>query len=153
MRISAKTDYAVRAALELATAQAGAWVKTESVSERQGIPLPFLLNILAELRTAGLVQSRRGADGGYRLAAPPAEVAIADVIRAIDGPLANIAGEVPENVRYEGAAVALRQVWIALRAQMRTVLEGISLADAAAGNLPESLTRVLTDEDVWRVRR
>jgi Rrf2 family protein len=153
VRISAKTDYAIRAALELAAAPADSWIKTEAVAERQTIPLPFLLNILAELRTAGLVQSRRGADGGYRLARPPSTIMLADVIRAIDGPLANIAGEVPENVEYDGAAVALREVWIALRAQMRTVLEGVNLADAAAGNLPNDVTRLLKDEDVWRVRR
>lgn len=152
MRISAKTDYAVRAALELATADPGTWVKTESVSERQGIPLPFLLNILAELRTAGLVQSRRGADGGYRLAAPPAEVAIADVIRAIDGPLANIAGERPEDVAYAGSAGQLRKVWVAMRATMRVVLEGTTLADVAGGTLPGPVLEILADEDVWASR-
>lgn len=89
------------------------WIKTETVAERQTIPLPFLLNILAELRTAGLVQSRRGAEGGYRLALPATEIRIADVIRVIDGPLANIAGERPEDVAYSGAAVALRDVWVA----------------------------------------
>jgi len=153
VRISAKTDYAIRAALELAAAPADAWIKTESVAERQGIPLPFLLNILAELRTAGLVQSRRGADGGYRLARPAATIQLAEIIRAIDGPLANIAGEVPENVAYQGAATALRDVWIALRARMRMVLESVNLADAAAGNLPDEVRDVLKDEDVWQVRR
>jgi Rrf2 family protein len=153
VRISAKTDYAIRAALELAAAPAQTWIKTEAVAERQGIPLPFLLNILAELRTAGLVQSRRGADGGYRLARAASEIRLADVIRAIDGPLANIAGEVPENVEYQGAAVALKDVWIALRARMRTVLEGISLADAAAGELPVDVVTLLKDEDVWQARR
>ena len=152
MRISAKTDYAVRAALELATAQAGAWVKTESVSERQGIPLPFLLNILAELRTAGLVQSRRGAEGGYRLAADPGAVAIADVIRAIDGPLANIAGERPEDVEYTGSAGQLRNVWVAMRATMRVVLEGTTLADVAGGRLPGPVLQILDNEDVWASR-
>lgn len=153
VRISAKTDYAIRAALELAATPGQAWIKTEAVAERQSIPLPFLLNILAELRTAGLVQSRRGADGGYRLARPPSSITLADVIRAIDGPLANIAGEVPENVEYDGAAVALREVWIALRAQMRTVLESVSLSDAAAGHLPFEVTHLLKDQDVWQVRR
>ena len=152
VRISAKTDYAVRAATELAASETGVWVKTETVADRQGIPLPFLLNILAELRTAGLVQSRRGAEGGYRLALPPDEIAIADVIRAVDGPLANIAGDRPEDVAYAGAAVALRDVWIALRATMRTVLEGVTLADVAGGTLPKPLTAVLQDEDVWRAR-
>ena len=152
MRISAKTDYAVRAAAELAASDPGVWVKTETVADRQGIPLPFLLNILAELRTAGLVQSRRGAEGGYRLAAAADEIAVADVIRAVDGPLANIAGDRPEDVEYAGAAVALRDVWIALRATMRTVLEGVTLADVAAGSLPGPLADLLADDDVWRAR-
>jgi Rrf2 family protein len=153
VRISAKTDYAVRAALELAAGSAdGSWIKTETVAERQGIPLPFLLNILAELRTAGLVQSRRGAEGGYRLALPAAEIKIADVIRAIDGPLANIAGERPEDVAYAGAAVALRDIWVALRAKMRVILEGATLADVAGGQLPDDVTALLKDEDVWRAR-
>ena len=152
MRISAKTDYAVRAACELAAADPGVWVKTEAVAERQGVPLPFLLNILAELRTAGLVQSRRGAEGGYRLAQPPGQIAVADVIRAVDGPLANIAGERPEEVTYSGPAVALRDVWVALRATMRTVLEGVTLADLAAGSLPAEVGALLHDDDVWRAR-
>jgi Rrf2 family protein len=153
VRISAKTDYAIRAALELAVAPEQVWVKTESVAQQQGIPLPFLLNILAELRTAGLVQSRRGAEGGYRLARPADTIVVADVIRAIDGPLANIAGELPEHVAYQGAAVSLKDVWVALRAQMRTVLEGATLAEVAAGNLPPELTMILQDEDVWQARR
>jgi Rrf2 family protein len=152
VRISAKTDYAVRAATELASAGADRWVKTEAVAARQGIPLPFLLNILAELRTAGLVQSRRGADGGYRLAQPPETITVADVIRAVDGPLANIAGERPEDVAYAGSAVALRDVWVALRATMRTVLEGVSLADVAAGALPDDVASLLRDDDAWRAR-
>jgi Rrf2 family protein len=152
VRISAKTDYAVRAAVELAASENGVWVKTETVADRQGIPLPFLLNILAELRTAGLVQSRRGAEGGYRLALPADEIAVADVIRAVDGPLANIAGDRPEDVEYAGAAGALRDVWIALRATMRGVLEGVTLADVAAGTLPAAVADVLADDDVWRAR-
>lgn len=152
MRISAKTDYAVRAALELAAAPEGVWIKTEAVAERQGIPLPFLLNILAELRAAGLVQSRRGAEGGYRLSRPADTIRIADVIRVIDGPLANIAGERPEEVAYSGAAGSLREVWVALRATMRTVLEGATLADISAGTLPGPVSGLLCDDDVWRSR-
>jgi Rrf2 family protein len=152
VRISAKTDYAIRAAAELAGAPDGQWVKTESVSNAQNIPLPFLLNILAELRTAGLVRSRRGVDGGYQLARPGAEVTVADIIRAVDGPLANIAGSRPEELEYEGAAVALRSVWVALRATMRTVLEGVTLADLAAGRLPDDIEGLLTGTDVWHAR-
>jgi len=151
VRISAKTDYAIRAAAELATAPAGQWVKTESVSNAQNIPLPFLLNILAELRTAGLVRSRRGVDGGYQLARPAGDLTVADIIRAVDGPLANIAGSSPEELAYEGAAVALRGVWVALRATMRTVLEGVTLADLAGGKLPDHVTTLLTD-DAWQAR-
>lgn len=152
MRISAKTDYAVRAAAELAAAGEG-WVKTDSVAQTQGIPLPFLLNILAELRTAGLVQSRRGAEGGYRLARPATEVSVADVIRAVDGPLANIAGARPEDVDYSGAASALRPTWVALRATMRAVLENVTLADLASGTLPDNVTGWIADEDAWVARR
>ena len=152
MRISAKTDYAIRAAAELAAAPAGQWVKTESVSSAQNIPLPFLLNILAELRTAGLVRSRRGVEGGYQLARPSTAITVADVIRSVDGPLANIAGSRPEEVEYEGASVALRGVWVALRATMRSVLERVSLADLAAGTLPDEIEALLAGEDVWRAR-
>jgi Rrf2 family protein len=152
VRISAKTDYAIRAAAELAGAPEGQWVKTESVSNAQNIPLPFLLNILAELRTAGLVRSRRGVDGGYQLARPSTDITVADIIRAVDGPLANIAGSRPEELEYEGAAVALRNVWVALRATMRMVLEGVSLADLAAGKLSDDIEGLLLGTDVWRAR-
>ena len=153
MRISAKTDYAIRAAAELATAAEGIWVKTESVATAQDIPLPFLLNILAELRTAAIVRSRRGVEGGYQLARPATEVSLADVIRAVDGPLANIAGSRPEDVEYCGPAVTLRDAWVALRATMRSVLESVTLADLAAGKLPDSVATLLEgDADVWHSR-
>jgi Rrf2 family protein len=152
VRISAKTDYAVRAAAELAAAPEGQWVKTESVSNAQDIPLPFLLNILAELRTAGLVRSRRGVDGGYQLARAATVVTVADVIRAVDGPLASIAGSRPEDVEYMGAAKALRDTWVALRATMRRVLEGVTLADLAAGNLSDDVRALLGDEHAWQAR-
>jgi Rrf2 family protein len=152
VRISAKTDYAIRAAAELAAAPEGQWVKTESVSNAQDIPLPFLLNILAELRTAGLVRSRRGVDGGYQLARPATAVNVADVIRAVDGPLANIAGSRPEDLEYPGAASALRDTWVALRATMRAVLEGVTLADLSSGTLPPDVRKLLVDDDAWRSR-
>jgi Rrf2 family protein len=153
VRISAKTDYAIRAGAELAAAPAGTWVKTEAVATAQDIPLPFLLNILSELRTAGIVRSRRGVEGGYQLARPADGVALADVIRAVDGPLANIAGSRPEDVEYSGAAVALRQTWVALRATMRSVLEVVTLADLAAGRLPAPVEALTRDDDVWRARQ
>lgn len=152
VRISAKTDYAIRAAAELATLPPGTWVKTESVALAQDIPLPFLLNIFAELRTVGIVRSRRGVDGGYQLARPATEITVADIIRSVDGPLANIAGSRPEDVEYQGSATALRDTWIALRAVMRSVLESVTLAHLAAGTLPEQVASVLTGEDVWQTR-
>ena len=152
MRISAKTDYAIRAAVELAGSPPGAWTKTETVAASQDIPLPFLLNILAELRTSGIVRSRRGVEGGYQLARAPQSITVADIIRAVDGPLANIAGSRPEDVEYHGPAIALRDTWIALRAVMRSVLEVVTLADLAAGTLPESVRAHLAGEDVWQAR-
>jgi Rrf2 family protein len=153
VRISAKTDYAIRAAVELAAAPTSGWRRTEDVAQAQGIPLAFLLNILAELRTAGLVTSRRGVEGGYKLARPPEEITVADVIRAIDGPLANIAGTRPEDVAYAGAATALRDTWVALRATMRSVLEQVTLADIASGRLPDDVRALLEHEGAWRARR
>jgi Rrf2 family protein len=153
VRISAKTDYAIRAAAELAGSTGDGWTRTESVSQAQGIPLPFLLNILAELRSASLVTSRRGVDGGYRLARAPEQISVADVIRAVDGPLANIAGSLPEDLTYSGPATALRETWVALRAQMRSVLERVTLADLVAGRLPTEVTDLLDDQGAWKARR
>src|SRR5919202_6157211 len=126
MRISAKADYAVRAALELAAAPDPP-VKGERIAEAQGIPLKFLENILRDLRQAGLVVSHRGPDGGYRLERPPEEIRLADVIRAVDGPLASVRGERPESMHYGGPAEELAPVWIALRAAVRGVLEHVTL--------------------------
>ncbi len=125
MRVSAKVDYALRALAELAAAPPGT-VKADQLATAQGIPLKFLENILLELRRAA---NQRGAEGGYRLAKPPAEVSLADVIRAVEGPIATVRGGRPEDVEYTGAASALRDVWIELRASMRGVLEETSLAD------------------------
>jgi Rrf2 family protein len=128
MRVSAKVDYALRAMAELATAPAGP-VKSERLSTAQSIPPKFLENILVELRRAGLVSSRRGAEGGYSLARPAAEITLADVIRAVEGPIATVRGARPETVSYTGAAAPLRDVWIELRGAMREVLETTTLAD------------------------
>jgi Rrf2 family protein len=152
VRISAKTDYAVRAAAELAAAEPDRPVKAERVADAQGIPLPFLENILGELRHAGLVQSRRGPEGGFLLARPAAEIAVADVIRAIDGPLAGVAGERPEDLSYSGAAEGLRETWVAVRASVRSVLEHVTLADLAKGDLPAAVRTLTRDRDAW-VRR
>jgi Rrf2 family protein len=149
VRVSAKTDYAIRAALELAAADDGRPVKGERIATAQSIPLRFLENILMQLRHAGLVESRRGADGGYRLAKPAADVSLADVIRAIDGPLAGVSGARPETLGFDGAAEPMREVWIAVRAALRGVLERITLAQVVAGELPEHVRALLADEDAW----
>jgi Rrf2 family protein len=131
VRVSAKVDYALRAMAELAAAPPGP-VKGERIATAQSIPPKFLENILIELRHAGLVTSQRGADGGYRLGRPAAEITIADVIRAVEGPLASVRGARPEDVSYDAPATALRDVWIELRTAMRGVLETTTLADLVA---------------------
>jgi Rrf2 family protein len=148
MRVSAKVDYAVRAAAELAAAGAGP-VKGEAVAQAQGIPLKFLENILGELKHAGLVRSQRGADGGYWLAKPADEITIADVIRAVEGPLASVRGEAPESVRYGGAAEALGKLWVAVRANLRAVLEEVTVADVAGGELPGIVDEITSDPGAW----
>jgi Rrf2 family protein len=149
MRVTAKADYAVRAAIELAAAGDGP-VKGEAIAETQGIPLRFLENILAELRHAGLVQSQRGAEGGYWLARPAGEVKIADVIRAVEGPLASVRSERPEELAYRGAAEPLRDVWVALRANIREVLEVVTLADVVEGELPSKVAKMTKGSEVWQ---
>ena len=152
MRISAKADYAVRAALELAAAPEGEPVKGEQIAEAQGIPLQFLEHILLELKHARLVRARRGARGGYWLARDAEEISIADVIRAVEGPLANIHEDAPEDLHYAGAAERLRDVWVAVRANLRAVLESISLADVAGGRLPWRIDAILNNPETWLKR-
>jgi len=152
MRISAKAEYAVRAAVELAAASGEKPVKAERLATAQEIPLNFLENILGELRHAGVVRSQRGAEGGFRLARPASEVTIADVIRAVDGPLASIRGGPPEDVSYSGAAEALPDVWIAVRASLRGVLERVTLADVAASQLPAHVVKLAKDPEAWITR-
>jgi Rrf2 family protein len=150
VRVSAKADYALRAAAELAAAEGKGPVKGEQLARAQSIPLKFLENILLELRHAGLVQSQRGAEGGYWLARPADEITLADVIRAVEGPLANVRGTRPESLEYEGTAEPLRNVWIAVRASLRRVLESVTLADVANGELPSSLEDLVADPEAWR---
>ncbi len=152
MRITAKADYAVRAAAELAAAEGEGPVKGERISSAQEIPVKFLENILGELRTAGIVASRRGADGGYWLDRPANEVTIADVIRAVEGPMASVRGERPERVSAEGAAAELPRVWLALRVAVRSVLEHVTLADLAAGNLPADVVKLSEDPEARLTR-
>lgn len=151
MRVSAKADYAVRAAVELAAAGDGP-VKGEHIATTQGISLKFLENILSELRVAGIVCSRRGADGGYWLAKPAKEISIADVMRAVEGPLASVRGERPETLAYAGSAAALGRAWIALRTNLRAVLEVVTLDDLASGKLPAKIERLADEPESWNTR-
>ena len=152
MRISAKADYAVRAAVELAADADDKPVKAERIAKAQDIPLNFLENILSELRHAGIVRSHRGADGGFRLAKAPREVTVADIIRAVEGPLASVRGGPPEEAQYPGAAGALPRVWIAVRANLRGVVEHVTVADIAAGRLPRRVDKLASDPDAWVTR-
>jgi Rrf2 family protein len=149
MRVSAKADYAVRAAIELAAANAGAPVKKSAIVASQKIPPKFLENILAELRHAGLVESQRGSDGGYWLAKPAAEISVADVMRAIEGPLASVRNQRPEALEYEGRAAPLQKVWVALRASIRDVLQATTLADLVSGELPTEVLDIAEPPDAW----
>jgi Rrf2 family protein len=155
MHVSAKTDYGMRALLELAAAyddDPRRMVKGEAIATAQDIPLKFLEGILRELRQSSIVASQRGADGGYRLDRPPAEISIADVSRALDGPLVGVRGFRPEDLEYHGASEHLQDVWIAVRASLRNVLENISLADVAAGSLRPDLAQLLDAPDAWKRR-
>jgi Rrf2 family protein len=151
MRISAKVDYAVRAAIELAKA-GDQLTKADAIAREQEIPPKFLENILGDLRQGGLVRSQRGAEGGYRLARPAEEITVADIIRVVEGPMAQVRGGRPEDVEYAGSAEPLRRLWIAVRSALRQVNEHVTLADLASGRLPaevEALTRV---QDAWVTR-
>src|SRR5437763_1002982 len=152
MRISAKADYAVRAAIELATSPDGRPVKAERIATAQDIPLNFLENILGELRHAGIVRSQRGADGGFRLAKPAERVSIADVMRAVEGPLATVRGGPPEESTYPGAASELPRVWIAVRKSLRQVVEQVTVADVATGRLPKAVVKLSEDPEAWVTR-
>ena len=148
MRVSAKADYAVRASVELAGAESPP-VKGEAIAQAQDIPLKFLENILGELKHAGLVRSQRGAEGGYWLARAPDEITIADVIRAVEGPLATVRGAAPETLKYGGKAQPLGQLWVAVRANLRAVLETVTLADVASGDLPGVVDEITSDPEAW----
>lgn len=149
MRISAKADYAVRATAELAAAEGSKPVKGEQIALAQDIPLKFLLNILSELNHARIVRSQRGAEGGYTLARPGDQITLAQVIRAVEGPLANVHDARPEELEYPGPASSLREVWIAVRANLRAVLESVTVADLASGSLPRIVKELTTDSDAW----
>ena len=155
MHISAKADYGMRALLELAAAHRSdprRLVKAEAIASTQGIPLKFLEGILRQLRQAGIIASQRGAEGGYRLDRDPSQISVADVVRALDGPLAAVRGERPEDLEYAGASEHLSEVWIALRAAMRMVLEHTTLQDVADNTLPADVTRMLAEPGAWQRR-
>lgn len=147
MRLSARVDYALRAVCELAAANAPR--TADELSVAQGLPSKYLEAILGELRRGGLLRSQRGPDGGFRLGRSAEEISIADVIRALDGELANVRGSRPENLHYVGPAAALQEVWIALRASERLILEGVTVAHVAAGELPPSVNALVANPAAW----
>jgi Rrf2 family protein len=147
MRISAKVDYAVRALCELAAHVGDTPLKAEEIARAQEIPLSFLENILVDLRRAGFVRSLRGQVGGYRMATPPSDITIADVIRAVEGPLADVRGVRPESLAFHGSATALRDVWLATRVSLRHVLERVTIADIVGDAIPAEVRALLDDPD------
>jgi Rrf2 family protein len=147
MRLSARVDYALRAMSELAAADAPRTV--EQLSEAQHLPNKYLESILGELRRTGLLRSQRGPEGGYRLARPADTISIADVIRALDGELANVRGSRPENLTYVGSAAPLQEVWIALRASERAILEGVTLAHVVTGEMPKPVATLVANPSAW----
>lgn len=149
MRLTSRTDYALRAALELAAAH-GTPLTTSEIGTAQSIPSSYLGAVLAQLRRGGIVKARRGPDGGWTLAREATSICLADVIRAVDGTLANVAGTRPEKLRYPGAAAGLRSALVAVRAAEREVLESISLAGAASGRFPARVRSLLKPPSAWR---
>jgi Rrf2 family protein len=152
MHVTAKADYAVRAIVELAGSSQQSPRKVDDVAQAQRIPVSFLENILTQLRSSGIVRSQRGPEGGYWLAQPADQLNLADVIRAVEGPLVGVRGMRPEEIEYVGSAESLQQVWIALRANLRKVLEQVTVADVASGNLPRDVVALTHEEAAWQTR-
>jgi Rrf2 family protein len=152
MHVTAKADYAVRAIVELAGSSQGAPRKVDDLAKAQSIPVSFLENILTQLRSSGIVRSQRGPEGGYWLAQPADELNLANVIRAVEGPLVGVRGQRPEEIEYVGSAESLQQVWIALRANLRKVLEHVTIADVAAGSLPSDVVALTREDEAWHTR-
>lgn len=152
MHISAKADYAVRALLVLAADANGGPISGRTIATSQDMPVKFVENTLVELRNTGLVVSQRGAGGGFRLGRPPEQITIADIVRAVDGPLAEVRGERPEHAVYSGPARHLQDVWVAVRATVRSVLDHVTLADVVSGNLPDPVRALLDDPAAWQPR-
>lgn len=152
VHISARVDYVTRALLVLAASPAGQPVNAGHIASQQGMPAKFIENMLVDLKRSGLVNSVRGSAGGFRLARPADQVTIADVIRAVEGPLAAVRGLPPEEVTYPGPAAHLQDVWIAVRASLRNVLERVTLADVIAGPLPADIAELLSAPQAWQRR-
>jgi Rrf2 family protein len=152
MHVTAKADYAVRAVVELAQSKQDSPRKVDEVAQAQGIPVSFLENILTQLRSSGIVRSQRGPEGGYWLAHPAEEVNLAQIIRAVEGPLVGVRGQRPEEIEYVGSAESLQQVWIAVRANLRKVLEHVTVAQVAAGKLPREVMALTREEEAWQTR-
>lgn len=148
MRLSARVDYALRACLAL-TEAGDVWTSAERVAAAQQIPAKFCESILLQLRRGGIVESRRGPEGGHRLADDPRQISLADIIRVVDGPLVGVRGQRPEHVDYSGAASTLQDVWIALRANERRILESVTLHAVFTGELPESVAKLAADPTAW----
>jgi Rrf2 family protein len=151
MQIPAKAEYALRALLTLAANDHA--VSADHLAEQQGLPAKFLGAILSDLRRSGLVTSQRGPDGGFRLACDPETIMIADILRIVSGPLAGVRGMRPEDLSYDGDAKHLREVWIAVRASLREVLEHVTLGQVLRGEYSEAITRFSSDPDAWVTRR
>jgi Rrf2 family protein len=152
MHVTAKADYAVRAVIELADSAQESPRKVDDIAQAQGIPVSFLENILTQLRSTGIVRSQRGPEGGYWLAKPAGEVSLAQIIRAVEGPLVGVRGQRPEEIEYVGSSEALQQVWIALRANLRKVLENVTVADVSKGKLPRDVVALTRKEESWETR-
>ncbi len=150
MRVSAKSDYALRALIEIARRGDSSAVSAEEIGRLQEIPHGFLQTILADLRRAGVVRSQRGQSGGWLMLRTPADVTVADVIRAVDGPLVSVYGLRPEAVSYNASAATLQQVWVAARSSLREVFEGVTIAHLAAGTLPADVDRLTKGSDAWQ---
>ncbi len=151
MQIPAKADYAVRALLALAASTDS--VSADQLARQQGLPAKFLGAIMSDLRRGGIVTSQRGPEGGFRLARPAETIMIADVLRVVSGPMAGVRGLRPETLQYEGEAEHLREVWVAVRAALREVLEHVTLDQVLRGDMPEAVTRFTKDPDAWVTRQ
>ena len=153
MKISARVDYGLQAILEIAAASARKKrIKTDEIASKHEIPMKFLESILSDLKKAGFIEGHRGNSGGYNLAMAPSEISIADVVRAIDGPLASVRGMAPEKATYKGNIAGLTKVWIATRVALREVLEEMTLEDILEDDLPSQIARKISTKEAWRRR-